>query len=487
MWIDRTREWATRAIFGVLAIVALQAIIATPLLAWRLAIGGAEWLEWAAGLGAAALLIAIAFLLRGVAVSLAAGLTAWVMRPGRFSWLAAIVLVGVLLRLLWVWIFPAVPASDGATYLQLATRLSMGQPYEMAGTLAYWPPGYPLLLAPFIWAFGSGREMIIGVNLGLFLATLLVVFGIGQALAGEAVGRVATLIVALWPTHVAMTGLPEKEYVVILIVTSVILLLYRRPKIPHWWALPAGMILGFGALIQPSLLLLPLAVILADLLQGRRFVTMTARVLMLILGMAVVVSPWTIRNYHVFDEFVLISTNGGSVLYRANNPLATGGDTKAGEIDLSPYSELEANALGADLAKVWIRENPLPFLRLALEKQILFLGDDSTGIYASLRRGTPDISTPTYTFWKGIANVYWWALWLGILILSASWLLRYHRSAVAHLPLALSFLYFYGVHSIAESDGKYHLPALGLLAVLAAVAIVASEAREAPTQDPGIR
>ena len=35
--------------------------------------------------------------------------------------------------------------------------------------------------------------------------------------------------------------------------------------------------------------------------------------------MAVVIAPWSIRNHSVLKEFVVISTNGGDVFYRANN------------------------------------------------------------------------------------------------------------------------------------------------------------------------
>jgi len=41
------------------------------------------------------------------------------------------------------------------------------------------------------------------------------------------------------------------------------------------------------------------------------------------LFMAATIAPWTYRNWRVLHAWVPISTNGGDVFYRANNPLAT--------------------------------------------------------------------------------------------------------------------------------------------------------------------
>ncbi|TVR67309.1 MAG: hypothetical protein EA420_00640 [Candidatus Competibacteraceae bacterium] len=471
------REFAVRAIYGILAVVAVQALIATPLLSWRLAVGGPVWLEWLVGGVFAALLLGLLFVFRQQVDAVLRQVGGFALQPSLTTWLGLTLVVGIALRLLWVWWYPAAPASDGATYLALAARLSAGEPYEMAGTRAYWPPGYPLLLAPLVGLFGAGREMIVGLNLTLFAATLFVVYGLGRALGGEATGRIASAIIAVWPTYIAQVGLPEKEQPIILIVAVVVLLLFAFHQQRTWRALLAGVFLGFGGLVQPGLLLLPLAFLFTDLLNRLPWRVVFMRLGLIGVGMLLVISPWTIRNYQVFDQFVLISTNGGGVLYRANNPLATGGYTRAGEVDLSPYGELEANARGAGLAKRWIQENPMDFLKLAIEKQILFLGDDSTGVYAALRRGGLDVGEFVYALWKGFANLYWIILWVLILRLAWRYSTGHPPSSILILPLILCFLYLYGVHSIAESGGKYHLPVLGLLAIIAAAALTPSAGR----------
>jgi hypothetical protein len=115
--------------------------------------------------------------------------------------------------------------------------------------------------------------------------------------------------------------------------------------------------------------------------------------------------------------------------------------------------------------------NPVDFLQLAVEKQILFLGDDSTGVYASMRRGDNFADDETYVFWKGLSNTYWIAVWAVLLVYA---LVLGKRRKLLPAPAAavyLGFLYFYAIHTLFESNAKYHLPTLPMLALLFGIAI----------------
>ncbi|MBN2885133.1 MAG: DUF2029 domain-containing protein [Chromatiaceae bacterium] len=485
---DRVRELAQRLLLLVLIVMALEVVVAVALLGWRslLPAHSSPWLVTALALATGALVLgaggwARARLGAGPSPRLARGIAA-IERLPLGSWMALCLILGLLLRLGWVTLYPAAPASDGAIYLGLAQRLANGEDYGGSGWRAYWPPGYPLLLTPLVALFGTGREMLIGLNLALFVATALTLSRLAGHLAGALAARLAPALIALWPTHIALSGLPEKEYPLILLVSLLCLLWLEQPaRLARAWL--AGLLLGLAALMQPSLLVLPLALLLGDLIEARPARQLGARLALLLLGMALVVGPWTLRNWLVLDAFVLISTNGGDNLYRANNPLATGGFMRRGEVDLSGLDELEANRRGAELALAWISEHPGDFLALALEKQMRFLGDDGTGVYASLRRGGLEVPEPVYRAWKGLANLAWLLLWL--LILAAA--LKRWRAPPALWPsptLLLGLFALYGLHSIFESNGKYHLPVLGLILALAAVLIAQDMAAKATRESP---
>lgn len=69
---------------------------------------------------------------------------------------ALIVGIGLVLRLAFALAYQPQQASDGAAYLHLADALAAGRPYWLPEGYAYWPPGLPIVFAPF--RFCSARR-----------------------------------------------------------------------------------------------------------------------------------------------------------------------------------------------------------------------------------------------------------------------------------------------------------------------------------------
>ena len=207
-----------------------------------------------------------------------------------------------------------------------------------------------------------------------------------------------------------------------------------------------------------------------DWLRAAPFRQLLVHALLLSVGFALCVAPWTLRNQRVFGEFVLITTNGGINFYLANDPLAKGGFTPRGEVDLSSYGEVESGRVGFELGRRWVMENPVDSFLLSLRKQILFMGDDSQGVYEALRRRLSS-HLGLYAVPKASCNGFWLAVWLAISL--GSWALIKDGT---HIPLdatllVLSVAYLYGLHSVFISTGKYHVPLTGVLAILAGIVI----------------
>jgi hypothetical protein len=85
-----------------------------------------------------------------------------------------------------------------------------------------------------------------------------------------------------------------------------------------------------------------------------------------------VLGPWAIRNFVVFEEFVLVSTNGGINLLVGNNPHATGtyrsDDSLFTRIGFSVADQVAADRRARQLAVDWMREHPARFLALIPRK-----------------------------------------------------------------------------------------------------------------------
>lgn len=375
--------------------------------------------------------------------------------------LPTILIIGFALRLIWIWTFPASPSSDGATYIGLAQKLLNEGRYETAGTLAYWPPGYPFFLTPWLLVFNPNLAVILS-QLTLYLVGAVGCYKLAQMLSGNQAGRLAALLFAIWPNLIALAGTPEKEMLVLAILPWVCFGAMRPHILPMG---VAGLALGFATLVQPSLQFLLIAfLVLIPMLHGwQKF----HGAILLVICAAAVIAPWTLRNYQQFGQSVLISTNGGDNLYRANNPLATGGYRSTGELDLSNYSEVELDHVSKQEAIKWIMQKPADFLKLVPEKQIRFMGDDSAGIYATLKRGEGSDNHTIYLLAKLSTNSWWLAAWL--LIAAMIW-----SSSPKNAPYRITawcWLYLFVLHSVFESNGKYHNPMLWVLCVWAACAI----------------
>jgi putative flippase GtrA len=175
------------------------------------------------------------------------------------------------------------------------------------------------------------------------------------------------------------------------------------------------------------------------------------------------------RNAEELGTTVPIATNGGDVLYRANNPQAVPGYLAAGPVDLRQYPEVERSRLGFRLALEWIASEPHRFLALSWQRLLHFSGDNSTSAYDAFRRDEAGLKH-RFVALKAVSNAAWLALWLLIVIALSNGSLQSARAPGAWL-LVLSYLYLAVMDSIAESGARHHVPFAGLLAVLAASAL----------------
>jgi 4-amino-4-deoxy-L-arabinose transferase-like glycosyltransferase len=460
---------ASRLLAVLFLIVAAEALFSVPKLTWDLAMGG----------GAPGIAL-------GIVIAVAAVAALWVGRwrlaallqtaGGRLAtiphwrWLAMVIAVGLALQVVWALLFPAPLTSDARAYYDLAARLTQGLTYQTPkGEWAFWPPGYPFLLLVQFKVFGIGLPAVKIANFLLFAATVLVVYPLARRF-GEGTARLSTLLLALWPNLIASAGVATKEMILIFLLPAMLLLYLRAGEQSSWrgaaMRLATGLMLGYATLTQPGVMLLAVAFLAYEILLRTPLLRAAAHLALLALGMALVILPWTWRNYRALDAPVLVSTNGGDTFYRANNPLATGGWIKDCARSLKGYDELTQDRLGYEWGKEWIRDNPGQFLLLALKKQILFLGDDANGLYEIKRGGR--IGGALYALAKLVTNAWWWGIWaLALAAFLVHWSTPWHQRAEIVLFL-LTILYFWAIDSVFISGSRHHTPLVAILAILAA-------------------
>lgn len=392
-----------------------------------------------------------------------------------FKALLIIIVIGIAVRMLWVFLFPAIPTSDEKTYIELASKLAKGDEYYIAGTYSYWPPGYPLFLSVIFRLFGSSGATIFWMNIIFYLCGTLIIYTFVRHLTTHVEAMVATALLAVWPAYFTLIGFPSKEGLLIFLVPLALLMYVKSSQTDHLFnsaslALGSGIAFGAASMIQPSLQLLLLAPIVGSVITNVNLRVILRSSVFLVIGMLLVILPWTIRNYYIHGQFIFISTNGGGGLYMSNNDYATGSyDSQSRLImklkQFDDLGELESNRVGFHEGVQWIKENPDRFLTLAVRKHLLFLGDDAGGVYGTLKRGL-NISDWRYPLLKMVANFFWVSVWALMLIA----LLRKDALIILNdlgpTILILSSFYLLAIHSIFESASKYHLPLLGVYAIL---------------------
>jgi len=393
---------------------------------------------------------------------------------------------GILARLLVILLLPQAPESDAQFYFDRAVEIAAGLGFQEGGhPTAFWPVGYPALLAGTMLLFGPNLIGAMLLNLLAAAATLALILWFGRRLCGnEAVARLGALLYAVYPAHVAYAGAPLGEVVTTaLTMAAFALLIAGRRK---WlWLAGAGVMFGLVTLMRPQVMLFPISAIVALIVVYRDFRWRHAvkAALAVHLALLAAVLPWSARNAAVLGEFVLVSTNGGIALQAGASDLANGDhfavyqSPLAAEIGI-PWEDrvsrqLEIDARLKEMAKQWIADNPERWAVLGLRKVYLLWHKDSDGFWR-IKDGRPGMEGPlTAAQWANqLFYVALLSLALFCFVAAAGAVLRRDERLK---PLALLFCMPVFVTLLAfvfTGQIRYHFPAMPFIAVAAGWSLV---------------
>jgi 4-amino-4-deoxy-L-arabinose transferase-like glycosyltransferase len=248
------------------------------------------------------------------------------------------VVVGFVLRLLWIRYAHRAPVGlhDPFFYLEYGRSLATGGGYRLfdGEPTAYYPIGYPAILAVWFWIVQHtpfhDHYVIAAEVLNLFLgsATIALVGALGRRLVGPWVGALAAVIVALFPSLIFHTAtiLTETSFNFVLVLALLVLCWTPwRPRPPSWRCVIAfGLLLGLAIEIRPiALLVVPMVFIAFWYRAADRSAAL--RRFGAVVGLIVAVMiPWTVRNQVVMHAFLPIGTTTGDNLCIGNHPGAEG-------------------------------------------------------------------------------------------------------------------------------------------------------------------
>lgn len=266
----------------------------------------------------------------------------------RYLTLTLIILAGLGLRVDYAWQGPAENPPDSAAYERIARGLHERGEFEQVGTgtpahpqlASNYSPGLPLFAGAVFEVTGGDNVRLVRLLLALIAALAIpIVYLLAVRLFplppdscwSAGAGLAAASICAFYPTLISYSGMLLTEPLAgTLIAGGLLLILNARDqeRLMPWMG--AGLLLGLATMVRPEYLLvfsvLALTLVLIDHRGGFRKAVVPVAVMLV--GLCVVIAPWTVRNLAEFGRLVPLSTGGGQTLYSGSYVPSGGNPTR---------------------------------------------------------------------------------------------------------------------------------------------------------------
>ena len=246
-----------------------------------------------------------------------------------------------------------------------------------------------------------------------------------------------------------------------------------------------GVLIGWMVLVRPvSLILLATLGLwwwISTWSVRRAMLRLTPAVAMV----AVIVGAWTARNYLEFGEVITIATNGGYNFWQTNQPYADGNDTywPFVPMDDPEYQtmrdgdEFTKNREGYRYALAYLRAHPDHLVRMFPAKLFWLYHSDTSGfyegaLYAPMHAPSPVaqwiadhdrlVESLTFRYYELLMVLAAAGTPIVVVARRPTWLVP-----LLSLPILLTFF-----HVFFHAKDRFHIPLDGIIAIVAAAAIV---------------
>ncbi len=243
-------------------------------------------------------------------------------------WLLGILGLALVIRLVYLWQYASLPdweflTVDNWYHHNWARTIADG---NVAGDTTYFrAPFYVwclgLLYAVFSESLWTGR--LFGLVIGLVSVGLTC--RLGSKLFDRRIGLVAALLHAVYPMAVYLESELLLDPLFTLFMQLVLIKTvswYERPDLRNTFLL--GVLIGLAAITRPTVLVFVPVLLAVILWQNKRVVRPLLKIFGLVVGIALLILPITVRNLLVADDPVLIASQGGINLYIGNHLEADG-------------------------------------------------------------------------------------------------------------------------------------------------------------------
>jgi 4-amino-4-deoxy-L-arabinose transferase-like glycosyltransferase len=414
------------------------------------------------------------------------------------GWFACLFLAGFAIRLAGgFWWQSRLPEADrfvfadSESYWELGQAMARGQPYAFGDQRVFRTPGYPLLLAGLFRVVGNDPPVMVARALGAVFGMLAAgaVAWLAWLLFDQRTSLLATALATVYPGAIAMSifVLSEGPFCPIMLVH---LICWSRawnasltkPRLA--WALSGGWAAGAATLVRPSwLLFTPFALALGLIIYRGRSRQAFIGLIMLI-GLAMVMTPWWIRNWLVTGRFVPTTLQVGASLYDGLNPHATGAS------DMKFVSQFVQQQQAADRASA---TPPVGLFEDRLDRRLRDAAVDWAAHNPMRALELVGIKLARmWNIWPNSSDLRSWPLrvivmlgYTPLLVCGVWGAVKFAGRGWPYGLCSLPAIYFTCLHVVFVSSIRYRQPAMLPLIVLAAGLITQLVWKKRPGQSPG--
>jgi 4-amino-4-deoxy-L-arabinose transferase-like glycosyltransferase len=264
--------------------------------------------------------------------------------------------------------------NDAKEYDRLGVMLAEGKGYvsESGKPTAYRPPVYPLFLAAIYHTAGHDLRWVRLMQALIGAGICVLVYSTAIELFDESIARWSAVSASLYPPLIVDISQILSETLFIFLMLLAVRLIISKNQLHH--SLLSGMVFGLALLTRPILVFFMPFLFLWLVLRNRaeKFKALAVA----IVGIAIVLTPWTARNFYKVNAFVPLANVGGQTLYNSYVISQKGiGYNSLEGIDIDYFNRLDETAQSKFLVKktiAHIAQNPSDALQLAAVKILLF-------------------------------------------------------------------------------------------------------------------
>lgn len=351
--------------------------------------------------------------------------------------LALLFVFACSLRLIHAALGVPVPLQDTPDYDELALNLLRGEGFvshaNWHGFAMYsWrPPFYSFFLAAVygVWGHNHAAVQIIQTSIGA--ATVVLLWFVVRRFCAAAAWPAALLAAVYGPLIAISSEIMSECFFTFWVLLALWALGDEKRR--RNYMIAGGVAIALAALTRPvGLLLLPAFAVAELYLRGRSAVQ---SVLWVAGVAALVIAPWTLRNYLVHGALVPISTHGGFIIARSNAAEPAWRQERGWGIDREVFermpTEVERDRFWLRQGREFVAGNPGVYLRLVGERFLRFWY----------------VFTPSYNFFFALLFPFF---------VAGFW--RYGRDAMLVLPSAFIAISTFVFCAVLYGSTRFRLP-----------------------------